>query len=94
MGRTQFPIQCLPGAVSPGLIGTDVKLTTNLDLLRRSGIVELYLRSHVSLDGIMLNKYKDNFYGCETWSLKLRKEHKRVLRRIMRSSITCSLLQV
>jgi hypothetical protein len=33
----------------------DVKLTTHLHLLPRTGMVELYLHSHLCLHGIVLN---------------------------------------
>jgi hypothetical protein len=49
LGPTQPPIQWLPGFLSPG-----VKLTTNLHLVLRSRMVELYLHSPIRLHSIVL----------------------------------------
>jgi hypothetical protein len=43
LGSTQPPIPWVPGAISPGSSGRDVKLPSYLHLVSRSRILELYL---------------------------------------------------
>jgi hypothetical protein len=54
-GASQPPNQWEPGALSLGLNGRAVKLTTNLLLVPRPRMVELYLHSPKCLHGIVLN---------------------------------------
>jgi hypothetical protein len=49
------PIKWVPGALSRGLSGRDVKLTTHLQLVPRSRNVDLYIHSPICLHGVMLN---------------------------------------
>jgi hypothetical protein len=50
LGPIQPPIKWVHGKISTG-----VKLTTNLQLVPRSRIVELYLHTPIRVHGIMLN---------------------------------------
>jgi hypothetical protein len=47
LGPTQPPVQWVPGALSLGVNGRVVKLTTHLHLVPRSRMVELYLHSPI-----------------------------------------------
>jgi hypothetical protein len=55
LGSTQPPIKWLSGALSRGLSGRGVKLTTHLQLVPRARNVDLYIHSHIRLHGVMLN---------------------------------------
>jgi hypothetical protein len=49
LGPTEPSIQWVLGALSPGVKRRDVKLTTHLQLVPRSRLVHLYLRSAIHL---------------------------------------------
>jgi hypothetical protein len=59
---TQPSIQWVPGLISPGSSGRGVKLITNLHLVPRSRMMEVYIHSpYVFIDSAQLIMEVDNF---------------------------------
>jgi hypothetical protein len=55
LGFTQSPIQGAPGVLSPGIKRLGVRLTTHLQKVPKSTMVDLYLLLPIRLHGIVLN---------------------------------------
>jgi hypothetical protein len=63
----QPPLQCAPKDPSAGV--KRLGLATNLHLVSRSRIVEVYLHSSIRLHGVGLNAFRANRTSPEEWCL-------------------------